>query len=75
MYSKSDNIEIMIYDKADEVIQKRFESLFSRSQTELETTVRGKSFIFYCVSLLHYKCNKTNLKRCGSYIDFSDWSK
>ena len=29
MYSKSDNIEIMINDKADEVIEKLFESLFN----------------------------------------------
>ena len=29
MYSKSDNIEIMINDKADEVIEKLFELLFN----------------------------------------------
>ena len=30
MHSKSDQIEIMTYDKADEVIQELFESLLSR---------------------------------------------
>ena len=29
MYSKSDNIEIMINDKADEVIKELFQSLLS----------------------------------------------
>ena len=30
MHSKIDNIEIMIYDKVDEVIEKLFEALLSR---------------------------------------------
>ena len=33
MHSKSDNIEIMIYDKADEAIQELFELLLFRYQT------------------------------------------
>ena len=42
MHSKIDNIEIMINDKADEVIEKRFESLLNnRYQIGLETSVRG----------------------------------
>ena len=32
MHSKSDNIEIMINDKADEVIEKPFEPLLNGSQ-------------------------------------------
>ena len=32
MRSESDNIEIMINDKADEVIEKRFKSYLNRSQ-------------------------------------------
>ena len=30
MHSKTDNIDIVINDKADEVIEKLFESLFNR---------------------------------------------
>ena len=30
IHSKSDNIEIMIYDKADEVIEELFQSLLNR---------------------------------------------
>ena len=32
MHSKSDDIEIMIYDKANEVIKELFKSLLSRYQ-------------------------------------------
>ena len=55
MYSKSDNIEIMTYDKADEVIKELFELLLSRYQIELEISMRGSAFFFDSVSLLHYK--------------------
>ena len=36
MHSKSDNIEIMINDKADEVVEELFQSFFSRYQIGLE---------------------------------------
>ena len=51
MYSKSDNTEVMVYDKANEVIEERFESLLSWYQIELEISMRGSDFIFlftYC---------------------------
>ena len=32
IYSKSDNIDIMIYDESDEVIKEVFESLLKRYQ-------------------------------------------
>ena len=35
MHSKSDNMEIMISDEADEVIQKRFDPLKNRYQNNL----------------------------------------
>ena len=37
MHSKSDNTEIMINDKADEVIEERFQSLILRCQIREET--------------------------------------
>ena len=37
MHSKSYNIRIMIYDKADKVIKKRLESLLYRNQVGLKT--------------------------------------
>ena len=53
MHSKSDNIEIMTNDKANEVIKELFESLLSRYQIGLETTMESSDFILDCVNLLH----------------------
>ena len=44
MHSKSDNIEIMINDKADEAIEEIFESFLSRYQIGLETSIKVVSF-------------------------------
>ena len=50
MYSKRDNIEIIINDKGDEVIKELFESLLSRYQVWLETS---GVVILSLVSLTH----------------------
>ena len=39
IHSKSDNIEILINDKSDEVIEKLFESFLNRYQIGLETSM------------------------------------
>ena len=72
MHSKSNNIEFMSYDNANEVVNKLFKSLFSRYQTGLETLLKGSDFIFDSVQLLYYKCHKINFKRGGSYVDSPD---
>ena len=61
MNSKSDKIEIMIDDKADEVIKEHFESLLSGWQIGLKTTMKGNNFNLNCIDLSHYKCHKINL--------------
>ena len=53
MHSKSDNIEIMTNDKANEVIKELFESLLSRYQIDLEATMESSDFILDCVNLLY----------------------
>ena len=75
MYSKSDNIELMLYDNANEFVNELFESLLSRYQIGLETSMRGSDFLFDSVQLLYYKCNKIKFKRGGLYIDSPDWTK
>ena len=45
MHSKSDNIEIMINDEADEVIEELFKSLLNRYQNNLEKLMKGSEFI------------------------------
>ena len=53
MHSKSDNIELMPYDNANEFVNELFESLLSRYQIVLETSMRGNDFIFDSVKLLY----------------------
>ena len=74
MHSKSDNIEIMINDEADEVIKELFDSVKNRYQNNLES-MKGSEFAFDYVHLLYYKCHKINPNRGGSYIDSPDWIK
>ena len=45
MHSKSDNIETMINDEADEVIKELFNSVKNRYPNNLES-VKGSEFIF-----------------------------
>ena len=62
MHSKNDQIEIMISDKADEVIEELSQLSFSRYQIQLETSMKIGDFIFNCVHLLYYKCHKIDFK-------------
>ena len=74
MHSKSDNIEIMINDEADEVIKEIFDLLKNRYQNKLESMKSGE-FVFDYVHLLNYKYHKTNSNRSESYINSPDWIK
>ena len=69
MHSKRNNIEIIINDKADEVIEGIFKSLLNRYQNNLEKAIRGSDFVFDYVYLLYYKSHKINPNRDGSYLD------
>ena len=60
MHSKSDNIEIMINDNADEIIEELFQLVFSRYQWEMgkhsERITKFKSFAY--VSEHNLNCEK-----------------
>ena len=75
MYTKSDNIEIMIGNETDEIIKNRFESLFQKYQEGLEKSIKGNEFVFDNVNLLYYQFHKIRLNRGGSYIDSLEWLK
>ena len=75
MHSRSDNIKFTSYIDTIEVINELFESLRSRYQGNLGTSMRGSDFIFDSVQLMYYKCHKVNFKCGGSYIDSPDWIK
>ena len=53
MHSKKDNVEIMINDKADKVIEELSQSLLSRYQIGLETSMKGSELFFACLHLLY----------------------
>ena len=59
MHSKRDNIEVMIYDNANEVTEELFESLLTKYQIDLERRMRGSDYIFDYVNLM-----KNNDDRC-----------
>ena len=75
MYSTSDNMKFTTYKDVNKVVNDIFESLCSKYQNNLETSMRGSNFIFDSVQLTYYKCHKINFKRGGSYIDSPDWIK
>ena len=75
MHSRSNNIKFASRIDANEVADEHFESLRSRYQGKLETSMRGNEFIFDSVELMYYKCHKVNFKRGGSHIDSPDWIK
>ena len=63
MYSKSNNIKFRFYNDVNEVIVELFESLSSRYQRTLKTSMEGSEFIFDSVQLMYYRCHKVNFKR------------
>ena len=65
----------MTYDNGNGFADELFESLFSRYQIGLETTIRINNFIFDSVQLFYYECHKINFKRGTSYIESLGWIK
>ena len=75
MHTKSDNIEITMGSKTDDIINELFESLLQNYQKRLEELMRESEFIVDSVDFLYYHLQKISLKRDGSYIDSSKWLK
>ena len=64
----SDNDANGVVDKlfeSLEVVDELFESLCSRYQGNLETSIRRSGFIFDSVQLIYYKCHKVSFRRGG----------
>ena len=75
MHSRSDNIEILIVNEADEIIEDLFDSFLQKYKKELEESMKGSEFVFDNVDSLYYKLHKISLNRGGSYIDSPKWLK
>ena len=69
MYTKSNNVEIMMGSETDEVIEELFESLLQLYQKNLEELMRGSEFVYDSVDALYYNISKVSLRRGGSYIN------
>ena len=67
MYTKSDNIEIIIGNKTDEIIEELFESFFAKISRRIS------EFFFDSVDSLYYKLHKISLNRKWSYADSPKW--
>ena len=52
MHTKSDNIEIMMVNEADDIFDELFKSLLQKYQERLEELMRGSEFIRDIVELL-----------------------
>ena len=59
----------------NDVINELFKSILRRYQENLETKMKGRSYVFERVDLLYYNLHKININRGGSYIDSPDWIK
>ena len=75
MSTKSDNIEIMIGSKTDDIIKELCEFLLQIYQNVLEESMKGSEFTCDSVDLLYYHLHKTSLNRGGSYVDSPEWLK
>ena len=73
MHSRSVNIKVTFYSHSNKVVDELFDSLRSRYQGNLETTVRGSGFIFDSVQMMYYRCHKVSFRRTALYIDSSEW--
>ena len=73
MHTNSNNIDIMMGNKTDEIIKELLKSLLQKHQEGLEESMKGSEFVFYSVNLLHYKLNKISLNGGGSCIDSPKW--
>ena len=75
MYTKSDNVDVLIGNTTVDIIKEPFESTLKRYQSGLEESMRGSEFVYDCVNELFYKLNKVDLHRGKSYIDSPIWLK
>ena len=63
MQSKSNNVKFTSYNDANEAVDELFESLRSRYQGNLETSMEASEFIFDSVQLMYYRCHSVNFRR------------
>ena len=73
--SNNENIKFASSNDTNKVVAKFLESLRSRYQDNLETSMRGIEFIFNSVQMVYWICHKVKYRRGGPCIDSPDWIK
>ena len=73
MHSKSDNVEITMGSKIDDIMKSLFESFLKKYQKNLNEKMKDSKFVFESVDLLYYSFHKTTLRRDKSYIESPEW--
>ena len=63
MYTKSNNIEIMVGSETNEITDEISKSPLQRYQEGLEKSMKGSELIFDSVNLFYYHLQKTSPKR------------
>ena len=69
----SDNEEIRLGNKTDDIIKRLINSFLNKYQKEEIILRNGSSFVFESVDLLSYHIHKTSLRRGNSYVKSSEW--
>ena len=69
MYSKNDNIEVVMGNEMKKSLKASLILFYKDNKKNLEESMRGSEFVFDCVDPLYYKLHKISLNRGGSYID------
>ena len=59
--------------ETNDIITELLKSFFRRYQENLETKMKGSSYVFDSADLLHYILHKISLNRGGWYIDSPLW--
>ena len=56
--AKSNNKVFRTYDNANDIVDELFESLLSKYQDNLKTSMKGRDFDFDSVQLLCFRCGR-----------------
>ena len=68
-YVKSENEEIRLGNKTDDIDKSLINSFLNNYQKEELVLRNGSNFVFESVELMSYRIHKTNMKRRSSYVE------
>ena len=75
MHTNSNNVEIVMGSKTDEITEELFKSFLQKYQEGLEESMRGSDFTYDSMDALYYNLNKISLSKGRSYKETPKWLK